>query len=196
MRQSLDLSQLPQKKSLLTGYGFTSLWCHLCETLQWLVSRRWTSKLQKTLNRGFRIAITEYLWCCPALLCVSMSLMSCKANFSTQYQPCYNASIRRSKIGKRSNLLTVGLFQNFHNILFCPSKILHKHYFQFFSDLKSPQENLKTNAKFWRDNKEYYGIFEKGQLLVTSSQQKKLMVSMLLHMRQRILHALICSSFL
>ena len=50
--------------------------------------------------------------------------MSCKANFSTQCQPCYNASIHRSKIGKRSNLLTIDLFQKFHNILFCPSKIL------------------------------------------------------------------------
>ena len=39
MRQSLDLSRLPQKKSLLPGYGFTSLGCHLCETLQWHVSR-------------------------------------------------------------------------------------------------------------------------------------------------------------
>ena len=28
----------------------------------------------------------------------------------------------------------------------------------------SPQEKLKAygNEKFWRDNKEYYGIFEKG----------------------------------
>ena len=39
MRQSLDLSRLPQKKSLLPGYGFTSLGCHLFEMLQWHVSR-------------------------------------------------------------------------------------------------------------------------------------------------------------
>ena len=65
--------------------------------------------------------------------------MSCKANFSTQCQPCYNASIRRSKIGKRSNLLTIDLFQNFHNILFCPSKIGLT-----ILDLQSPHEKLKT----------------------------------------------------
>jgi len=91
--------------------------------------------------------------------------MSCKANFSTQYQPCHNASICRSKIGKRSNLLTIDLFQKFHNILFCPSKILAQ------AELIIAPREIENNAyaKFWRDNKEYYGIFEKGLLLMTSS---------------------------
>ena len=40
----------------------------------------------------------------------------------------------------------IGLFQKYHNTLTCPSKILHKNC---------------SNAKFWRDNHKYYGIFEK-----------------------------------
>ena len=103
----------------------------------------WTSKLQKTLNRGFRIAITGYTYGAALLCCVFVSLMSCKANFSTQCQPCYNASIPRSKIGKRSNLLTVGLFQNFHNILFVPLVFCTSIVFNFSWDLQSPEEKLK-----------------------------------------------------
>ncbi len=51
----------------------------------------------------------------------------------------------------------IGHFQNYHNTLCCPSKILHKHCFQF---LLGQQNN--ACAKFWRDNKERYGIFENG----------------------------------
>ena len=47
----------------------------------------------------------------------------------------------------------MGHFQKCYNFHCFPSKILHKH--------------CKNNAcaKFWRTNKEYYGIFESGLLL-------------------------------
>ena len=58
----------------------------------------------------------------------------------------------------------IGLFQKYHNTLCCPSKILHKHCFQFLLGLTIAPREIGNNAyaKFWRDKKEYYGIFEKG----------------------------------
>ena len=43
--------------------------------------------------------------------------------------------------------------QKYHNTFCCPSKILHKR-------------EIESNAyaKFWRDNKQYYGIFLKAYL--------------------------------
>ena len=56
----------------------------------------------------------------------------------------------------------IGHFQKYHNTLCWYSKILHKHCFYFLLRLLCvPCEN-KNNAyaKFWRTNKEYFGIFE------------------------------------
>ena len=49
--------------------------------------------------------------------------------------------------------------------IFAP-KSLHKHCFQILLGLTMvPRENKnKAYAKFWRANKEYYGIFESGHL--------------------------------
>ena len=43
--------------------------------------------------------------------------------------------------------------KKYRNTVCCPSKILRKHCFQFL-----------FYAKFWRDNKKYYGIFERHLL--------------------------------
>ena len=59
---------------------------------------------------------------------------------------------------------SMGHFQKYQNTLCLPSKILHKRCFHFLLGLTMvPREN-KNNAyaKFWRANKEYYGIFESG----------------------------------
>ena len=65
-------------------------------------------------------------------------------------------------------LLAIGLFQKYHNTLCCPSKILHKNCFQFLFGLTiivpGEVEN-SAHAKFWRDNKEHYGLFEKGIII-------------------------------
>ena len=55
-------------------------------------------------------------------------------------------------------------FQKYHNTICLLSKFLHKHCFHFLmGPTMVPREN-KNNAcaKFWRTNKEYYGIFESG----------------------------------
>ena len=41
---------------------------------------------------------------------------------------------------------------------------MHKHCFQFLLGLTIAPREIGNNAyeKFWRDKKEYYGIFEKG----------------------------------
>ena len=48
-----------------------------------------------------------------------------------------------------------------YNTLYCPSKILHKHCFQFLVVLTITPREIENNAyaKFWRDNNEYYGVF-------------------------------------
>ena len=55
-------------------------------------------------------------------------------------------------------------FQKCHDTLCLPSKILHKHCFQFLLGLTMALRENKNNAyaKFSRANKEYYGIFESG----------------------------------
>ena len=57
--------------------------------------------------------------------------------------------------------LATPFFQKYHNSLCCPSKILHKHCLQFPLGLTIGPRETENNAyaKFWRDNKEYYGIF-------------------------------------
>ena len=52
----------------------------------------------------------------------------------------------------------IGHFQIYHNTLFRPSKILHKLVSSFSWDLRHIENN--ACAKFWRDEKEYYGKFE------------------------------------
>ena len=66
--------------------------------------------------------------------------------------------------GQSQTLFGIGLSQRYHNILCCPSKILHKHCFQFLLGLTIAPREIEINAyaNFWRDNKKYYGIFEKG----------------------------------
>ena len=56
--------------------------------------------------------------------------------------------------------------QKYHNTLCCPSTILHKHCFQFPLGLTIAPRKFENNvfAKFWRNNKEHYGILEKGLL--------------------------------
>ena len=51
-----------------------------------------------------------------------------------------------------------------------PRLFLHSHCFHFLLGLTMiPRENKNnTYAKFWKTNKEYYGIFESGLLLVYS----------------------------
>ena len=59
----------------------------------------------------------------------------------------------------------MGHFQTYsHNTVYLSSKILHKHCFYFLLGSKEvPGENGKdVYAKFWRTNKEYYGVFESG----------------------------------
>ena len=60
--------------------------------------------------------------------------------------------------------ISIGHFQKYHNTLCLPSKILHKHCFHFPLGLTMvPRENKNNSyVKFWRTNKEYYGIFESG----------------------------------
>ena len=67
----------------------------------------------------------------------------------------------------------MGHFQKYHNTLCLPSKILHKHCFQFLmGPTMVPREN-KNNAyaKFWRPNKEYYGSFESGLFKALAKQE-------------------------
>ena len=52
------------------------------------------------------------------------------------------------------------LFQKYHNTLRCLCKLLHKHCFQFLLGLTIAPKEI-AQEKVWRDNKEYYGIFEK-----------------------------------
>ena len=61
----------------------------------------------------------------------------------------------------------IGHFQKYHNTLCLPSKILHKHCFHFpLGPTMVPRENRNNvYAKFWRANKEYYGIFESSLLV-------------------------------
>ena len=56
-----------------------------------------------------------------------------------------------------------GLFKKYYNTVCFPSKILY-NYFQFFLELTiTPKRNCRSNyAKFWKENKGYYGIFGKG----------------------------------
>ena len=56
------------------------------------------------------------------------------------------------------------VIQKYHNTLCLPSKILHKHCFQFLLRLTMIRRENKNNAypKFWRANKDYCGIFESG----------------------------------
>ena len=71
-------------------------------------------------------------------------------------------------------ITSIGHFQKYHNTLCFPSKILHKHCFHFLLGLAMvPREN-KNNAyeKFWRTNKEYYGIFESGLRNFDSNQTR------------------------
>ena len=56
--------------------------------------------------------------------------------------------------------------KKYHNTVCCPSKILHKHCFQFLlGRWDSRPREIENNfyAKFWRDKK-YYGIFERHLL--------------------------------
>ena len=61
-------------------------------------------------------------------------------------------------------MVRTGFFQKYHNTFCCLPKILHKHCFQFQLGLTITPREIENYAyaKFWRDNKEYYGIFEKG----------------------------------
>ena len=70
----------------------------------------------------------------------------------------------------------IGHFQKYHNTLCLSSKILHKGCYDFLLGLTmAPREN-KNNAyaKFWRTNKEYYGIFESGLFELARSARKVL----------------------
>ena len=60
-------------------------------------------------------------------------------------------------------MVRTGFFQKYHNTFCCPPKILHKHCFQFLLGLTITPREIEnySYAKFWRDNKEYYGISEK-----------------------------------
>ena len=62
------------------------------------------------------------------------------------------------------NTVTIGHFQKYHNNLCLPPKFLHKHCFHFLmGPTMIPRENKNnTYAKFWRANKDYYGVFESG----------------------------------
>ena len=46
-------------------------------------------------------------------------------------------------------------------MLFVVCKLLHKHCFQFLLRLRVAPREI-SSEKVWRDNKGYYGIFEKG----------------------------------
>ena len=63
-----------------------------------------------------------------------------------------------------TSLSRKGHFQKYHNTLCLSSKILHKHCFYFLlGPLQVPGENENNvYVKFWKTNKEYYGIFESG----------------------------------
>ena len=65
--------------------------------------------------------------------------------------------------GQSRTLFGIGLSQRYHNILCCPSKILHKHCFQFLLGLTIAPREIEINAyaNFCRDNKKYYGILKK-----------------------------------
>ena len=66
--------------------------------------------------------------------------------------------------------LAIGHFQKYCNTLCFPSKIAHKHCFQFLLGLTIllvPRENDNAYAKFWRGNKVHYGILESGLLSPT-----------------------------
>ena len=65
-------------------------------------------------------------------------------------------------------LSLIGHFQKYHNTLCLSSKILHKHCFYFLLGLTIVSRENKNNAyaKFWRTNKEYYGIFESDLLAI------------------------------
>jgi len=65
----------------------------------------------------------------------------------------------------------IGHFQKYHitplclsSVVFVWAKFLHKHCFSFLlGSLQVPGENgNNVYARFWRTNKEYYGIFESG----------------------------------
>ena len=51
------------------------------------------------------------------------------------------------------------LFQKYHNTLRCLQT--YKHCFQFLLGLTVAPREI-SSEKVWRDNKGYYGIFEKG----------------------------------
>ena len=60
-------------------------------------------------------------------------------------------------------------FSKYHNTSYCRSKILYKRCVQVLLGVKMAPRELEDNAyaKCWREDKEYYGIFENGlQLLL------------------------------
>ena len=58
----------------------------------------------------------------------------------------------------------IGHFQKYHNTLCLSSKIYHKHCLESLLGLTMVPREIENNAyvKFWKTNKEYYGIFENG----------------------------------
>ena len=60
-------------------------------------------------------------------------------------------------------LVMQAFFQKYHSTLCCPSKVLHKHCFQFLFGLTITPREIENNAyaKFWRDNKGTTFVFLK-----------------------------------
>ena len=80
---------------------------------------------------------------------------------------CYYLAFLLARVWKRRVLThifpsCISQYQKYHNTLFvCPSKILHKHCFQFLlGPLWVPRENLNNAyAKFWRDKQRLLWYF-------------------------------------
>lgn len=71
-------------------------------------------------------------------------------------------------LGEHDRSYPVGLFQKYHNTLYFSSKIFHKHCFYSLLGLTMIPRETRSNA--YADggtNKDYYGIFESGPLLLT-----------------------------
>ena len=82
--------------------------------------------------------------------------------------PYFHAKSLLNIFSLLSTVPTIGHFEKYHNTLCLSPQILHKHCFQFLLGITMvPREN-KNNAyeKFGGTNKEYYGIFRSGLLLL------------------------------
>ena len=82
----------------------------------------------------------------------------------------YKRIILNLKVQSEKKSITMATFKSIITLFVCPPKFcVIKHCFHFFNGLKMVPRVNKNNAyaKFWRINKEYYGIFKNGLFNIT-----------------------------